>query len=219
MSPLHVEDATRPPGPATPCGRSALRIIAMACLVAGLALFAVASWIPVKAQVAQILLERAFAQSLVTGQPVKPWSWADTTPVARITIPRLGASAIVLNGATSEALAFGPAHLNETPAPGDSGTSVIAAHRDTHFRFLEYIKVGDRIEIERSDGARLRYRVTGLRIADWNRTGIDAHAPGHNLVLSTCYPFAGVVSGTKRFIVDAMRVEPVAGSELQTTYR
>ena len=45
-------------------------------------------WIKAKAELAQILLERAFTQSIATGQPVKPWSWADTWPVARISVPR-----------------------------------------------------------------------------------------------------------------------------------
>lgn len=219
MSPLHVKDATCPTGPAAPRGRFAFRVLATLCLVAALAMFAISSWIPIKAQIAQVLLERAFAQSLANGKPAKPWSWADTWPVARISIPRLGTSAIVLNGATSEALAFGPAHLNETPSPGNRGTSVIAAHRDTHFRFLQHVKVGDEIRVKRSDGAGFRYRVTNLRVADWNRTGIDAHSPGYNLVLSTCYPFDSIVSGTERYIVEATRIKQTAGSDLQATSR
>ncbi len=212
MSPLHVKDTTCPSGPAAPRGRFATRVVAMLCFIAALCLFAVSTWIPVKAQIAQILLERAFAQSLVSGKPVRPWSWADTWPVARISVPRLGTSAIVLNGATSEAMAFGPGHLSETPAPGGSGTSVIAAHRDTHFRFLQHVKTGDVIKVERRDGASFRYRVTGLRVADWNRSGIDAHAPGYNLVLSTCYPFDSIVRGSERFIVEAMRIEQTASN-------
>ena len=42
-----------------------------------------------------------------TGRPVKPWSWADTWPVARIIVPRIGRSAIALAGASGQALAFG----------------------------------------------------------------------------------------------------------------
>ena len=47
-----------------------------------------ALWIHAKALLAQVLLERAFAASLATGGAVKPWSWADTWPVARIEVPR-----------------------------------------------------------------------------------------------------------------------------------
>ncbi len=210
MSPLHVKHAACPTGPAAPRGRFVLRVLAALCLAAGLATFTISGWIPIKAHIAQVLLERAFAQSLADGRPVKPWYWADTWPVARISIPRLGATAIVLSGATGEALAFGPAHLIETPSPGDRGTSVIAAHRDTHFGFLQHVKAGDEIVVKRGDGASFRYHVTRMRIADWNRTGIDAHAPGHNLVLATCYPFASIVSGTERYIVEATLIRQAA---------
>ena len=54
-----------------------LRRAAAALLaLAGLVLFGQGLWIHAKAMLAQILLERAFAQSLASGQPVKPWSWA-----------------------------------------------------------------------------------------------------------------------------------------------
>ena len=165
------------------------------------------SWIMLKAEVSQVLLARAFTQTVATGHPVKPWSWADTWPVAEIRIPRINASAIVLNGATTESLAFGPAHVTETPEPGERGTSVIAAHRDTHFAFLKEVQMGDLITVTRSDGLTFRYAVTGMRVADWNKSGIDAHAPGHRLALTTCFPFGSVVHGPKRYIVEAVMVK------------
>ncbi len=163
-------------------------------------------WITLKAEVSQILLDRAFTQSIATGEAVKPWGWADTWPVAEVRVPRLGAKAIVLHGATGEALAFGPAYLPDTPMPGERGTSVIAAHRDTHFAFLRDVAVNDRIDITRSDGLIFTYEITNLRVAKWNASGIDRHAAGHRLVLSTCYPFDGVTRGDERFIVEAVLV-------------
>jgi sortase A len=163
-------------------------------------------WITLKAEVSQILLDRAFTQSIATGEKVKPWGWADTWPVAEVRIPRIGAHAIVLHGATSEALAFGPAYLPDTPMPGERGTTVIAAHRDTHFAFLKDVAVNDRIEVVRNDGLTFTYQITNLRVAKWNATGIDRHAAGHRLVLSTCYPFDAVTRGDDRFIVEAVLV-------------
>jgi sortase A len=160
-------------------------------------------WITLKAEVSQILLDRAFTQSIASGENVKPWGWADTWPVAEVRIPRLGAQAIVLHGATGEALAFGPAYLPDTAKPGERGTTVIAAHRDTHFAFLKNVVVNDRIDITRNDGLVFTYTVTNARVAKWNSSGIDRHAPGHKLVLSTCYPFDSVVRGDDRFIVEA----------------
>ncbi len=160
-------------------------------------------YIYAKAQLAQVLLERAFTQSLVTGKPVKAWSWADTYPVARLSIDRINAEAIVLKGASGEALAFGPALLDETSRPGERGTSVMAAHRDTHFAFLQNVKVGDVITVTRDDGLRLLYRAVNLRVVDASQSGIDRHAAGFHLVLSTCYPFGALTHGTKRYLVEA----------------
>ena len=53
-------------------------------LAMALGVSAKAAYIPAKAVVAQVMLERAFTQSLATGQPVKAWGWADTWPVARL---------------------------------------------------------------------------------------------------------------------------------------
>src|SRR5882724_9471214 len=75
----------------------------VALALGGLILLAQGFYIHAKAMLAQILLERAFAQALTTGTPVKPWSWADTWPVARVAVPRLGKSAIVLAGASGQA--------------------------------------------------------------------------------------------------------------------
>ena len=166
-----------------------------------------AAYIPAKAIVAQVMLERAFTQSLVTGQPVKAWGWADTWPVARLEINRIGAEAIVLKGASGEALAFGPSLLDETSRIGERGTAVIAAHRDTHFAFLKDVALGDVVSLTRANGLRFDYRVTGTRIADADASGIDRHAPGFHLVLSTCYPFDAVLHGKQRYIVEAELVK------------
>jgi sortase A len=42
-------------------------------------------WIPAKACLAQVLLERAWHRALDGESAPRPWSWADTWPVARIT--------------------------------------------------------------------------------------------------------------------------------------
>jgi sortase A len=161
--------------PALPKRRSFLNLLSALFLAGGIWMFGQTAWIEAKAIVAQVLLERAFSHSILLGKPVKAWSWADTVPVARIEVPRLRADAIVLKGASGEALAFGPALLNETALPGAPGTSVIAAHRDTHFAFLKDVVKGDVIKVMRSDGLTFTYRVTGTRIVDWNASGIDRH--------------------------------------------
>src|SRR5262245_37505545 len=55
-----------------------------------------------------------------------------------------------------------------TPPPGASGTTIYAAHRETHFAFIGELAVGDEIKVMRRDGAVFRFRVTHTTIAHWN---------------------------------------------------
>jgi len=175
----------------------------LALAIVGLVLFGDGAYIHAKAWLAQVLLERAFAASVVTGHPTKPWSWADTWPVARIEVKRIGASAIALAGSSGQALAFGPGHLEGTVDAGERGVAVYAAHRDTHFRFLRDVAIGDEIEITRSDGKRYRYRADDARVVRFDASGIDPAAQGHELVLSTCWPFDGLTPGPERYVLHA----------------
>jgi sortase A len=177
--------------------------IALALMVGGAVLVSQAVYIHAKAVLAQILLHRAFAQTLATGHDVKPWSWADTWPIARIEVPRLGQSEIVLAGASGQALAFGPGQVERTPAAGEPGTAIYSAHRDTHFAFLGDVVVGDEIVVTRRDGRTLRFRVRGTSVVRWDASGVDPHAPGRHLVLVTCWPLDGTFSGPLRYLVHA----------------
>jgi sortase A len=178
-------------------GRAGAALLALA----GLAVLASAAWIPAKAALAQVLLERAFARSLAAGRPVRPWPSADTGPVARLTLA--GRSFVALRGGSGQALAFGPGHLDGTPEAGEPGTAVYAAHRDTQFAVLGALRPGDPVAVTRLDGRTIRFRVTGARVARWDASGIDPAAPGRNLALVTCWPLDGVVQGPLRLVVDA----------------
>ena len=183
------------------------RAFAVAVISAGLVLAGSGAWIKVKAVAAQVLLERAFAETVNHGKPVKAWGWADAHPVARITSDRLKQSSIVLSGGSGEAMAFGPGHLAGTPSPGEAGTSVIAAHRDTHFSFLKHLRRGDLLSVDRSDGDTISFQVTGTRIVRWDAPDIDLAAPGRNLVLATCWPFDSDVRGPLRYVVEAVMTD------------
>jgi sortase A len=153
-----------------------------------------------------MLLERAFAETIATGRPTKPWSWADTWPVARIEVKRIGASAIVLAGTSGQALAFGPGHVEETADAGERGVAVYAAHRDTHFRFLQNVAIGDGIGVTRGDGKRFRYRADYSAVVRFDASGIQRATQGRELVLSTCWPFDSLTSSPERYILHATLV-------------
>lgn len=183
--------------------RTLPRLAYLALALAGAIQAASAAWIPVKAVAAQVLLERAFEQSLADGGPVRPWPWADMTPLARISVKRLGESSIVLSGASGQALAFGPTELPTRPG---SGITVLAAHRDTHFAFMQDLRVGDTLTHEGIDGTRASYRIERFETVRWDEFAVPQFAPGEWLALTTCYPFNATGRSPLRRVAWARKV-------------
>src|SRR5437660_5522140 len=149
--------------PAMPTLKNATRTILAVALLAGLTAGGEGLWIYAKAKLAQLLLELSW-RSALAGEQLRPWPWADTRAIARLTIERGGATIIVLAGASGRTMAFGPGHLDGTAMPGDSGNCVITAHRDTHFAPLRYVGPGDILTLQRPDGHTIRYRVQATRV-------------------------------------------------------
>jgi len=182
----------------------ALSAIAAFSLLIGLWQFGGALYIHAKAEVAQMLLRTAWLRTHDSGTPVKAWPWADTHPVARLTVAAYGVDVLVLEGANGRALAFGPGHVESSALPGDTGHSVISAHRDTHFRFLRKLAIGDEIVVEQPSGARLTYRVTALSIRNERDLALVRDTADATLSLVTCYPFDAIApGGPLRYVVTA----------------
>jgi len=203
---------TRPPAGGDAPRRFHTLLIALT-IAGGLVLVAMGTFVHVKAALAQVLLAASFDRP-AEGDAARPWPWADFHAEARLVARRLGTSEIVLSDAGGESLAFGPTRLAGTPFPGEPGTAVIAAHRDTHFRWLRHLKPGDLIDVIGRDGRSRTFAVRAARIAPADRSGIDAHRPGRFLALATCYPFDATTRGPLRYIVEAELVEdaPAAGA-------
>ena len=183
--------------------RARLAVVAVLLIVSG-ACLAAGARIYVKAWLAQRLLLRAWAETRAGAGPVKPWPWADTWPVARLSAPRQGVEMIVLADASGRSLAFGPGHVAGTAPPGEIGNTVLSGHRDTQFRFLEDLVLGDEIQMETRDGVIHRYAVTGLFVVDASDPEVTAETGAARLTLVTCYPFDAVVpGGPLRYVVEA----------------
>jgi sortase A len=181
------------------------RRVGIGALIAlGVALLAAGVWLPAKAELAQHLLNRAWARTVEGDAAAKPWPWADTRPIARLSLPNSDEPLTVLAGASGRNLAFAPALMDGSAAPGANGVSVIAGHRDTHFRPLASLAIGDELTLERPDGSFLRYEVAALDVVDSRRAQLRLDADESVVVLVTCWPFDAVdVGGDWRYVVTA----------------
>ncbi len=161
------------------------------------------AWIHVKAQLAQLLVARAWAQTVAGDTNVRPWPWADTWPVARLRILSRGLDVIVLHGHSGRSLAFAPGLAPGSLPPGQPGTTVISAHRDTHFSALAGLKVGAVIELQTATG-HWRYRTVSTKVIDTRSDRIVNDPLNDELVLVTCYPFDALLpGGPLRYVIYA----------------
>ena len=134
---------------------------------------------------------------------VQPISPGET--VARLEIPRLGISVMVLEGVDAATLQRGVGHIPGTSLPGPAGNVALAGHRDTFFRPLKEVKPGDAVQLTTPQG-RFEYTVESTEVVEPDRTDVLDAAGGATLTLVTCYPFYLVGHAPERFVVRARQV-------------
>jgi sortase A len=145
------------------------------------------------------------------GGPPRSAIPARGSALAELSIPRLHLSAVVLHGSDAQTLRRGPGHLENTALPGESGNAVIAGHRDSFFRPLRDIQVGDDVFVDTRQG-RFQYRVTSLRVVKPHDLSVLHPTDDAVLTLITCYPFWVLGEAPDRFVVRAVGVGTAASS-------
>ena len=176
--------------------------------VIGLTSFAYGAYIPIKAELAQLLILRSWSESIGTGEGVKPWPWADMHPVLRLQSEKHDQDLIVLSGDTGNVLAFGPGLSGDTPNLDNTSSLMISAHRDTHFAFLKDVNIGDRFITTSDDNRKVTYQVSTIEIIDTTTQDIHITDSKTELILVTCYPFDAIVAGGPlRYVVSANLVK------------
>jgi len=127
-----------------------------------------------------------------------------------IRVPKLKYFAAVREGTSTTVLYSGPGHYPGTVWPGDQGTVGVAAHNVYWINF-PLLKSHDEIDIETRYGT-YRYTVTGSKVVNPDdRTVVVAHAPGYNLVLTTCWPLWAGAFATQRYVIFAQQYSPRIG--------
>lgn len=128
------------------------------------------------------------------------------TPIALLRISKVNLYVPVLEGTSDVVLNRGVGHIVGTAYPGGSGNIGIAGHRDSFFRVLQHVDLGDSIELQ-TPARVFHYRITRITIVD--PTDVTVLHPGAtpSLTLVTCYPFHFVGSAPKRYVVEGASVD------------
>ena len=166
-----------------------------------------------EAKLYQIRESKAFASQLRRKQADKPAQVNSVAPVAalekhgvlaRLEIPRLGLTVMVVEGVDDVDLKRAAGHIPGTALPWDGGNVGIAGHRDTFFRPLHAIQRDDIITVSALRGT-YRYRVVSTSVVSPQDVQVLYPTERDSLTLVTCFPFEYVGSAPKRFIVRAER--------------
>ena len=144
------------------------------------------------------------APGVVIGLAPSAGSW-----VARLDAPSVRLSATVLEGSDDRTLTRGAGHIEDTAFPGQPGNIGIAGHRDTTFRAVRNLHVGDPLELTTGDQI-YRYVITKAFIVEPEDVYVLDPGDRPMLTLVTCYPFTYIGHAPHRYILQAVLVDHVA---------
>jgi sortase A len=122
--------------------------------------------------------------------------------IGSLWIPRLKRTIDIVQGTGTKELKKGVGHYVGSVLPGVSDNSVLAGHRDSVFRNLGEVKLGDLMTV-RTDYGVFVYEVHKIRIVKADDKTVIVPTADAVLTLSTCYPFRFVGNAPKRYIVQA----------------
>jgi sortase A len=184
--------------------RHAARRVARVLLAVGLLVLGYAAYVVADAKAYQTIerreFERARADASAAARP------ADGESIGEIQIPRLGLKAMFAQGESAAILQRAVGHLADTALPGQVGNVVLAGHRDTFFRPLKRVRVGDAIVLSTRDGD-FEYLVESTVVVPPSAAQVLQPTGGRTLTLITCYPFGYLGAAPDRFIVRARETE------------
>jgi len=138
--------------------------------------------------------------------PTAPHILNEGDVLGEIQIPRLGIKAMVLQGESRATLRHAVGHLSNSSLPGELGNVTLAGHRDTFFRPLRDIRVGDEIRFATREHI-FQYVVDSMEVVGPTDLRVLESRTGHDLTLLTCFPFHFVGPAPKRFVVHAREVD------------
>lgn len=125
----------------------------------------------------------------------------------KLNIPRLKTSIPIFYGIHEDQLKKGIGHIERTALPGENNNTILSGHRDTVFRQLGNLSIGDELIIETKE-EQFIYKIKKIRIVSHTDRSIIVPKPGPTLTLITCYPFWFLGHAPKRYVIIADLISP-----------
>ena len=127
--------------------------------------------------------------------------------VGLLSIPKLDEDLPIIEGTHEDELAQGVGHYAGTAYPFQNDQIVLSGHRDTVFRRMGELELGDILTVQMEYGER-SYEIVETQIVDADdRTIIVPTAPDEVLTVTTCYPFSFIGSAPDRYIITALPID------------
>lgn len=142
----------------------------------------------------------------VPKKPLYPEYPAEGDNIGSITIPAINRKLPIIQGTGVNELKKGVGHFTQSVLPGEEDNCVISGHRDTVFRKIGDLKIGDELIVQTSAGT-FTYEVNGTRIVHEDDKTVIVPMDHAVLTMTTCYPFNFIGNATQRYIVSAALVK------------
>jgi sortase A len=137
--------------------------------------------------------------------PEQPPSMGDIVGILQF--PSLNEELPIIEGTDEDDLEKGVGHYKGSSFPNEKGQIVLSGHRDTVFRRLGELKLGDILTISTPKGT-FSYKIEHTQIVEANdRSIITLQKNEEILTLTTCYPFSFIGNAPERYIITAKPVE------------
>lgn len=123
--------------------------------------------------------------------------------VGLLEIPKIDRTLPIIEGTDEKELNKGVGHLQGTGYPTQDSQIVLSGHRDTVFKRMGELDIGDTLTIHLPYGT-FTYKIAHTRIVNADdQTVVKSTFPNEELIVSTCYPFSFIGDAPERYIITA----------------
>lgn len=125
--------------------------------------------------------------------------------IGLLALPKIEAELAIVKGTDPDDLEKGVGHYEGSFYPDQGGQIVLSGHRDTVFKRVGELEIGDELIVQLASGE-YTYTVEGTKIVEADDTSIiTLQKEKEELILTTCYPFGYVGNAPQRYIIYANR--------------